>query len=57
MPHRRVTRVEVPALKHASRGVRVLEVPLHDDVPARNNLADCLTIPWDVDKLTRGSLW
>ena len=51
MPHCQITRVEVSTLESSSRGVRVLKVPLHDDVAACYNLADSLAVPRDVHKL------
>lgn len=56
MPHRQITRVEVPAFESASRGVRVLEVSLHNDIPARYNLADSFAVLGDVHKLIAGCL-
>lgn len=43
--------MEVSALERASRGFRVLEVPLHNDVPTHYNLADGLAVPGYVHKL------
>lgn len=55
MPHGQITRVEVPALKRASCGLRVLEVPPHDDVSTCDNLANGLAVAGDVHELiTRG---
>ncbi len=54
MPHGQITRVEVSALERASCGVRVLEVPLHDDVPTCDNLADGFAVAGDVHELITG---
>ena len=50
MPHGQIARVEVPAVERASRRVGILEVTLHDDVPAHDDLADRLAVAGDVDE-------
>lgn len=50
MPHGQIARVEVPAVERASRRVGILEVTLHDDVPAHDNLANRLAVAGDVDE-------
>ena len=55
MPHGQITRVEVSARERASCGVRILEVPLHDDVSTCDNLAGGLAVAGYVHELiTRG---
>ena len=54
VPHGQIARVEVSAVERASRRVGILEVALHDDVPAHDDLADRLAVAGDVDELFAG---
>ena len=54
MPHGQIARVEVPAVERASRRVGILEVALHDDVPAHDDLADRPAVAGDIDERFTG---
>ena len=50
VPHGQVSRVEVPTVECAGRCVGVLEVALHDDVSAQDDLAERFAVAGDVDE-------
>jgi hypothetical protein len=54
VPHGQVSRVEVSTVECASRRVGVLEVALHDDVPAQDDLAERFAVAGDVDERFAG---
>jgi hypothetical protein len=46
--------MEVSAAERASSRVGILEVALHDDVSAHDDLTDCLAVTWDIYELFAG---
>ncbi len=50
VPHSEVARVEVSSAEGLARRLGVLEVLLHDDVPAEDNLAHCLAVLGHIDE-------